>query len=279
MQFHSLVSVELKDLVATFNNAFAEYYVPVQVTPETLAIKLQSEGTDLRVSVGAFSNGQLVGFILHGIDDLNGRRTAYNGGTGVLPAFRGQALTQRMYAAILPHLRTAGIAYTQLEVMVQNAAARRCYAAVGFTHLRGLKFYQQTETLVWHTPPFEISNLSNLTDWPIAAWHDWQPTWQHSIATVQRANHHVMRIGCRVAGQMAAYAVFNPRTGRILQLAVAPPFRRQKLGTALLHHIGQTCSKPLSVLNVEDSAAATCAFLEQTGFVSTMGQVELGMLL
>ncbi|MEM7573124.1 MAG: GNAT family N-acetyltransferase [Bacteroidota bacterium] len=103
---------------------------------EQLKAKIEIENIDLDISVGAFDNGKLVGFILHGFRRINGRNLVYNGGTGVLPEKRGNNLTIRMYNFILPFFHKLKIHSLQLEVISNNLYAINAYKKVGFSYLR-----------------------------------------------------------------------------------------------------------------------------------------------
>jgi len=97
---------------------------------------------DYELSFGVFEGEQLVAFIINGIDQHNGKRTAFNTGTGVIKNFRGQQLVDKMYAAALPHFQKAGIEKYLLEVFVNNERAIRVYERIGFKKIRRLKCYK-----------------------------------------------------------------------------------------------------------------------------------------
>jgi len=147
MVLKSLEFLDLADIVHTFNCAFADYIVPVRLDERQLQRKVIAENIDLACSAGAFDGGELVGLILHGRDELNGDKVLYNGGTGVLPEYRGQGLVGRFYEFLGPRLIKAGFDHCLLEVITTNVPAIRAYEKVGFRAI-------SSEVV---RPPFELS--------------------------------------------------------------------------------------------------------------------------
>ena len=86
MHFTTLEHTPIGDITACMNAAFAEYEISIQWTDESLQQKMRIEDIDLSLSVGAFDNDTLAGVILMGADDNN--RRVWDGGTGVIPAYR-----------------------------------------------------------------------------------------------------------------------------------------------------------------------------------------------
>src|SRR5687768_6451246 len=120
MEIKSLENTPLAEIAACFNLAFSDYFVKFAATEEYLKNRWRANSVDYSLSFGAFENGKLVAFIIHGIDKLNGKKTAYNAGTGVIPEFRGQKLVAQLYDFALSRLKAAGILQSTLEVITQN---------------------------------------------------------------------------------------------------------------------------------------------------------------
>ena len=132
----NLAHLQPAQLISAFNQAFADYMVPVNLTPSFLKQKMQQENLRLDYSTGAFDGKQLVGLMLHGIGEVKGQAAAYNGGTGVIPEYRGLRLVGQMYDFLKPRLAASGIRRVFLEVIDSNERAIRAYRQVGFRKLR-----------------------------------------------------------------------------------------------------------------------------------------------
>ena len=120
IHFSHLQNIKLPELCRVFNLAFSDYIVPFQLTVPLLEQKLQGENVRLSHCIGAFDGPTLAGFILHGADTWPKPALLYNGGTGVIPAYRGQHLVQRMYAHYRQQYKQEGVQRILLEVISTN---------------------------------------------------------------------------------------------------------------------------------------------------------------
>lgn len=265
MDFSTLEHIETDELLTAFNRSFSDYMVPLQLTREQLEQKMITDRIDTSLSVGAFEDHRLIGFILHGCDVVNGQNTLYNAGTGVVPEHRGQKITRRLYDHILPQLAARNIERCLLEVIEGNTAAIATYQAIGFTKTGKLDCYKGTVEgeIDGHTP--EIQALTAL-DWPLlSSFWDWRPTWQNAPAAVEKAAGMYAAIGLMEHGQPVAYAIYRRGTGSVLQFAVARQSRRQGMATRLFRHIAAGSRQNISLINIDAGATETAAFLESIG--------------
>ena len=127
-----LTAIDVATLADTVNAAFADYPVPMRFDVDSLATFLTRRGFDPACSVGAFAGDQLVALHLIARGEWAGRATVYDCASGVLPAYRGQQLSRRMFEWARPRWQAAGMDQCLLEVLAQNEAAQRSYRACGF---------------------------------------------------------------------------------------------------------------------------------------------------
>ncbi|HLL54454.1 MAG TPA: GNAT family N-acetyltransferase [Myxococcaceae bacterium] len=275
MELRTLEDVSVAEIAATFNEAFTNYFVPLRFTEEGMAAKIRGEGIDLRRSVGAFNGGRLAGFILHGYDVLNGVPTLYNAGTGVLPAERGRGLTAALYRHAVPLQRAEGIRTHLLEVIDANALAIRVYEAIGFTRRRTLAGYRSTEPI---TAPAGLS-VQPIASLPSAGtWHEVEPAWQNTAASVARDPGSHQFIGVEQDGILVGYAAYAPATGRVKLCAVHPAYRRRGIGRALFAYLRARCPAEVTVTNVDTAATGVAAFLQAIGFRKMLGLYEMQLV-
>jgi ribosomal protein S18 acetylase RimI-like enzyme len=275
MRFQSLDSVSLAELTQTFNEAFSDYFVPLQLSEEAMATKLRSESIDLSRSIGAFEGEALKGFILHGIDSWSGRRAVYNAGTGVVPSCRGKGLTQDLYRAIVPQLKEAGMVEHQLEVIEQNAPAIRVYEKVGFTRVRTLSCFRGFVAGAVN-PELSFSEVVIPDFEAYRRFWNFTPTWQNDSPAVKLALDAHKVIEVRRAGELVAYAAYAPSSGRVKQYAVAPAHRRKGYGRQLFQYLCTAAGgKDVTLINVDDSDATSIAFFKAIGFQRFLGLWEM----
>jgi ribosomal protein S18 acetylase RimI-like enzyme len=277
MEIRMLTDTPLPQITAAFNEGFSDYFLPVQLTEELMAFKIQVEDIDLAISPGAFGpDGELLGLMLHGNREVDGRRVAYNAGTAVRPAARRQGLVRAMYAAVLPRLRDNGFHETVLEVIDINAPAIAAYERIGFQRTRVL------DVLVGRPPDAELpagyslrtlDALPDLSD--LRAKWDYRPTWQHDFATALNAWDRHRAIGIFQGERLAGYAILAPFSGRVLQWAIHPDFRHRGLGKALLAAMQAHADADLRFVNVEQLPNGPSEFLRAAGLRRTLGQYEM----
>lgn len=273
IKIKTLEGLSLEQLLVVFNEAFAEYFVPVHLSQAQLAFKLRVDQVDLAYSVGAFANGQLVGFIWHGIALHQGQNTAYNAGTGVVPAFRGQGITQQLYQYALPILRAAGIQYSVLEVIKENSIAQKIYQNIGFQNLRLVHCYQQKKPLIDLAPSRVQQRQDDFIS--LVPEDDRTPTWQNSPHAIAQYQANAVQFLVQEQGEWVASLIVYKQTGRILQLYVQPQHRQKGIGSLLLGRAAQFFPG-LSAINVDAARKDLTGFLEHLGFECILQQYEMG---
>lgn len=277
MIIRNLDNCSVENITAAFNEAFTDYFIPLQLTSETMKAKMKAENILMRYSVGAFEDDRLVGFILHGYDKINEERTIYNAGTGVIPAFRGKDLTMDMYQYALIHLQKEGIYSHVLEVIDTNLAAMKQYFKMGFSISRKLGAFRTSATVPGNVL-YTISQVN--VDYITMEFSDCIPAWQNSLASIRRCREGHSFPGIYMDGQLVAYAVFVPSTGRVKQCAVHPQWRQKGLGRSLISHMMEQSEKgELVFTNIDEGYTQGIQFLEALGFTKFLSLYEMKMRL
>jgi ribosomal protein S18 acetylase RimI-like enzyme len=279
LHFRTLKDIAPDTLLEVFNASFADYIVPLQLTRDQLERKLLGDAVDPDVSAGAFEGDDMVGFILHGVNMVNGVPAVYNAGTGVKPAFRGQQATGGMYRFILPELKARGIAMALLEVIDSNIPAIKSYKAVGYTIRRELLCFKGMPQLPERKPGVVVKELQ-APDWAcLQTFRDWEPSWQNADTALQNMGKAHPTIGIYENERVVAYANYNPQNNRIAQIAVDRSFRGKGLATELFRYIYQAQQMPCSIINVDAGAGETIRFLKSIGLEHYITQYEMELKL
>ena len=274
MQYRTLENLSAHDLCDLFNRAFSDYFVKIALSPEFFRNKLYSEDIDLSLSVGAFKDRKPLGFILHAIRS----GVAYNGGTGVIPEARGNHLTRKMYAFILPKIKEKGAGEIVLEVIDKNIQAIKSYEKVGFRKQVDLNCYKGTPAGKPINLDIQIKRLEKPDFQYFEGFWEWEPTWQHANLTLQKLKDYIC-FGAFKHGMLVAYAFLFPEKGRVAQFAVHPRYRKEGIGATLFQLLHQQCTNELYVMNVADTHSVTHLFLRSLGLSPFLTQHKMKLKL
>jgi ribosomal protein S18 acetylase RimI-like enzyme len=276
MRIDFLKNIPLETVCEAFNRGFEHYFMPVDSTTEELADRMKRDDLSLELSTGAFEGEKLVGLMLQGGRQREGRKTLYNGGTGVAMAARGQGLTLRQYDFMLPKIRELGFTHLQLEVIRENAPAIHVYRKVGFEITRELDCFVGYVN-EFSPPSGIIIKEEKAASWqPNPAWQDFIPSWQHSNTSLQNIWTDILMFTAHQGEQKVGYLVSQPN-GRVIQFAVDPDHRRKGIGKALFSALQKRTSKMLNVINVERMEQPLDMFFINLGLNPGFYQFEMQM--
>jgi ribosomal protein S18 acetylase RimI-like enzyme len=273
--FRSLSRQDPESIVAVFNEAFSDYLVKVQVTEESLMTKMKQESIDLEWSVGVFDNDKLVGFILNGYRASDSRVVLYNGGTGVIPSYRGRAFTKQMYDHLLPIAKRAGIKELVLEVIQQNEKALHVYLDLGFKIERELISFAGPRPSFGKPKEIEIRELISLPP-EVQDWWDYFPSWPADNFSLMQVENDLLIAGAFHEDHFVGYLAAMDNTGRIFQLAVSPRYRKRKIATSLISYCFDVRGfNSMLALNVDIKDQAGIAFYKLMGWKESVRQYEM----
>lgn len=274
MNFDNLELVSLSNLIETYNQAFSDYIVSVQLNKEQFSNKLKGDRVNLNLSVGAYENDELIGCILHGIDEINHEKVAYNAGTGVIPKFRGNQLTEKMYAFILPKLKQEGIRNVFLEVITENIKAHSIYSKIGFTINRNFNcFYGLIDKSINYKNDFQFKKI-NTIDWPtFKLFWDIEPSWQGSINAINNIKKDLICYIAEKNNQIIGYIIYNSINSKILQIAVAKNERRKGIARQLVQQINE--KQIIYAINIDENSISTNSFFASLGLQLNIKQYEM----
>ncbi|MTI31919.1 GNAT family N-acetyltransferase [Xanthovirga aplysinae] len=269
---------------AAFLEAFSDYVIPFKLSKEQFIHRFVDKLTiNFELSVGAFSGNKLVGFIFTAINNYQDKTTAYNGGTGVIHAFRGKNLTKRMYDFLTPELRKHKIEQYVLEVITSNERAIRAYQNCGFSVNKKFSCFALRES--FQTRGISTKNLKlekpDNFDWALyEEFRDISPSFLDCPPILRQNIAQEQIIYLKEQEKVLAYGIFQPQTGRLSQIAVAKSQRRKGLGRRLIQEMFQlSIPKCLTISNIDSQAISVISFFEAMGFVNEIDQYEMTMVL
>lgn len=287
MLHHKTIDLEIRHLgntaieliVECFNTAFADYIIPFHVEVEPMRRRWSSCRVDYNLSYGAFDGDQLVGFMITGVDQWQGKKTGYNSGTGVIPAYRGQGMVGRLYDAAIPEFRKQGISQCTLEVIVGNDRAIKSYRRVGFLKDRRLKCFAKKHDLDLPVSKDFAIRRAEAPDWSrYREIMEFEASWES-----QAAAYEALKADCAIwelfqNEDLVGFMILKPGTGHVLQFGVADR-PNWKLAAQQIWRHAFGIHPGIRMNNVDSRAQKTLAILESVGMEPTVDQWEMKQMI
>lgn len=279
LEIRNLSTDDFKQMYEAFNLAFSDYLITISLSfPQFKDRFLSKLKIDFNLSAGAFYSNQLVGFIFTGIGVYEGKKVAYNGGTGVIPAFRGNKIAKKLYTFLFPFLKESKIEACVLEVLTENEKAINVYNSLGFSKSKYFhcfrKSYDENEE-----DKETIKNIESvrIPDWNLfQTFSDYSPSFLDSNEVLKRNIDNEKIIVYKEQGKIRGYAIFQPELGRISQLAVDKNFRRKGIGTSLINYINNNSNTiALTAMNINSQNKGLVDFYKSRGFQNQLNQYEM----
>lgn len=277
MKITPLENIPITEMVTAFNLSFSDYIIPLQLTEQQFRDKLFSEDISLEWSFGAFINDKLIGFMLHGYRN----NILYNAGTGVIPEYRGNKFTQKLYDYCLQKANSENITSIQLEVITKNNRAIKTYENIGFKIIRTLNCYKGILNVTESKSSFEVSQLS-LSDYTtLKTLCNYLPTWQNSIETIKKLYqiNDIKIIGVKHLEEIIGYVIFNNTSKKTLQIGLNKNYDRNIIMNALFEFISNQYSKEIFAINLDDSAENIISGFNALGLNCFLKQYEMKITL
>lgn len=277
---HSLRTLEsfpVESLRRAFVEAFSDYEVKIDMPPEKFAEFLLVRGFRPEASLGALVEGELSGFVLVGLRELEGLRTGYDIATGVLPSRQRRGLGDLLLEALVEKLEGGALERFLLEVLEHNEGARALYEMHGFRVLRRLNCYARSFEGEAPRPqagfreggPGLVGRLRSSECLPF------RPSWQNDFPSYANSPAGFCLRYLEEGGRILAYGIVHRLRGEVLQAGLAPDWRGVAAGGALVEELrAATASPRLVLLNVEAESWLD-ALLPELGFERTVGQFEM----
>ena len=269
-------SADFDSLYECFLTAFSDYAVDMQMSREQFRQRITRDGVSLTKSAGAFDGERMIGFCINGVGDWQGKSTAYDAGTGVIPGYRGRGVAKELFAFLELRLKDAGVIQYLLEVLTSNVPAATLYRKLGFIETRSLAVFRSQPQK--GTKDFNETNMTvrrvETADWPLyQSFWDGYPSWQNSIDAIERVITDRSIIGAYENNECVGYGVMFMPSANLMQLAVSPSHRRKGVGSAILASL--ETSEPLKINNIDEKLQGSLAFYEANGYKQVLGQYEM----
>lgn len=273
--YRLLTTADFHPLYECFLEAFSDYQIDMQMSDEQFRQRVVRDRVELESSAGAFDGDRMIGFYMNGRGAWDGKQTAYDAGTGVVPDYRRRGVAEELFDFMVPQLKERGITQYLLEVLTSNERAVALYRKIGFEEVRRLAVLRSKAMMKTSgdVPGVSIRRLEE-PDWDVfCAYWDGKPSWQSSIEAVESIRDQREIVGAFADEQCVGYGIVHQPSGLLMQLAVAPAFRRRGIGRTILAALSG--EGILKVNNVDEELKGTLAFFKANGFEIVLRQFEM----
>ncbi|RTE07128.1 GNAT family N-acetyltransferase [Paenibacillus whitsoniae] len=278
--------LSVESAVALWNLGFEGYLINSTLTVDRFLARAVGEGLSFEHSLAMYDEqGEPVGLVMNGFRTIAGRKIAWNGGTGIAPAFRGQGFGRQLMERNLELYREQGVDAALLEALIQNNAAIRLYQKVGYEISGRLVGLQHEGALnadalqanhsytVKRGRPVEVSRLSFYN-----AMSAWQTQWN----SIKDGESVMITDDASVVGYAlfkCVYAEDGSLTTVVLYQCEAAPERKDKreILLAALRVVfaqGEASSKQLT-MNIRQTNHELHELLVSLGFAPFVEQVHM----
>lgn len=145
--FDTLGNLTFKEAHALFVKGFEGYFIPMNMSLDAYVAKLGNEGISPALSVVMYDGEVPIGFVLQAVREERGQKIAWNGGTGIIPDYRGKKLGTVMMEQALKVLAEQEVTVATLEALSMNTPAIELYKKVGYSVVDTLYFLESEGVL------------------------------------------------------------------------------------------------------------------------------------
>ncbi|MCA1060329.1 GNAT family N-acetyltransferase [Rossellomorea aquimaris] len=163
VEIKRLKECTLDEAVHAWNTGFEGYYFNMTMNTDAFAARLVNEGLSTEHSIVAFMDNVPVGLVLSGMREVNGKKIAWNGGTGVATSFRRHGIGKALIEKSLEIYKEEAVDIATLEAVLENGNAIALYEQYGYRTIDQLEYLELKGSL--STSPIPPSpNVYTLKD-------------------------------------------------------------------------------------------------------------------
>lgn len=276
MTIRPLDTTPLSEIVTCFFEAFDDYIVKMPNDPDFWKERWRLARIRYDLSFGAFENGQMVGFIMIGVDNDAGHLTAFNTGTGVIPAFRGKQIVDKIYEKAIPEFKKAGITRCTLEVIKGNDRAIRVYERIGMKIIKNYLCWKGELNLP--KSGFQLKKLPLKAIFELENPSEKYYAWDFCNSALQIADEGVYEYYKVFSAESEiGFFIIKPKDGMIAQIELYVPAIAENWN--LLFAAIQSISKNVRMNNVDDRREDLIEGLKTVGLENHISQFEMEMMI
>ncbi|MFJ8519724.1 GNAT family N-acetyltransferase [Lysinibacillus xylanilyticus] len=140
MEIKTVSQCTLEEILKAWNKGFEGYFVRIEMNEEMFLKRLVGEGLSPELSIVAFDHNNPVGIVLNGFRRMDGKKTSWNGGTGISPDYRGKGVSRALMEETIAIYERENVEVATLEAIKENKVAIALYEKYGYTITNQLLF-------------------------------------------------------------------------------------------------------------------------------------------
>ncbi|MDX1446334.1 GNAT family N-acetyltransferase [Lishizhenia sp.] len=271
MDIKSLKNTDIEVIIECFLKAFSNHFVDFPDDPAYFKKRWALNKVDFSLSFGMFCKDELVGFILNSIDTRDGKKIAYNAGTGVIPKQRGKKITKRLYEHALPLLKKEGVEQCLLEVITLNEVAIHSYENIGFTKNKMYRCFSG-EIKTCSEDPIELKqhSMEDISLDQLKNQNDY--SWDYQWETIKASED--LYYSVNYEGKDESYFIYNPASKQIVQFEVWD--NTPEVWARLFQGIKEVNPR-IGINNVDEKLTDKIEALRKTGLKNAINQYEMSL--
>ena len=166
-------------------------------------------------------------------------------------------------------------------MLQNNTTAVGIYERAGFRISRTFNcFLQDPARPPKDVPPlpagYSLQEIPAEEQPPMHDMWDFNPSWQNSFESIARQQEAFTAFGVFEGSRLIGYGITEPASGDITQLAVAPAYRRQGIGSLILRELLlRNRHSSVKAINVESDCSSLISLLERAGIPFRLRQYEM----
>lgn len=283
--FKRVSSLSFEEAAQLFNEGFKHYFTEITLTVDALVKKIANEGLSPEHSVVAYDQSTPIGFVLNGFRTINGQKVSWNGGTGIIPEYRGKGVGKELIKACYDIYKEEGVDLCLLEAISENKRAIKLYENMGYSVFEELTILVNNQALPngafscdnkyeWqHAIPQDVQCLSFHN--PMTAWQTQAPSVKDGEAVIVKEN-----------GETVGYAVYKRAVNHegkveaitLLQCEAKPGYEKAKDAIYFMLHTvfgpaDLVCRR--STMNFSKNNQPVYEALLKAGFTTMIEQVHM----
>lgn len=285
LQFKKASELSLEQLLQLWNASFEDYMVNMNMDLAAFVRRAAFEELDLDGSIVMYADGEPAGITLNGYRLYGPERRVWNGGTGIVKAWRGKGLGKPLIEASLEAYRSRGVNTAYLEVFTENEPAVRLYASCGYEKIEELRVMSGPEDLKHGVFGEAGVGLEFRIGVPAAAgaldFYDTSGPWQTHWQCLKEGLSVIVSQDQRPVGY-ALYRNIYDGSGKhasvvLVNVGISPEAERPK---AVLQSLLRFVMKPgvhlkRHVNHVRSTETVLGGLLEEAGFTSSLNLLHM----